>query len=264
MQAIALEASVLSNVVSTIKNLFPDLVHNFRSSFVAATSINKVEIKFSKVEKELIDFLNKHSYINLMDTEITVPEGFNAEFLQAINTMDTNIEAISGLITKDISEFRTYVSTFITNKDTKQSLKDKTSSYNQAKIVIGNINTSFAELYKDNSFETTKPFKVLVKRNSDIEKVFTKLNTTKKNLNKVDIHALKSQMEDIASLLDTVIKMVNENKVETISPEAITNLAEGTQTIALIAETISASYFRSVGIITAIDRLPSELIAKYH
>lgn len=263
MRVIALESSVLSNVASTIKNFFPDLVHNFRNSFASSSNIDNSEVnltQYSKLEKELIEYLKKHNYISIMDTMVTVPEGFNAELLAAVTVIDNAVDLITQLVNKDVANFRVYVSTFITNKDTKISLNELTATYNHSKANIKLINDSFAGLYKTNSFDTKKPLKELVSRNTDIERVFHQLAGTKKKLSQIDIPAIKAQMEDIASLLDTVIKMVKENKVESVSPEAINNLAEGTQTMALIAETISATYFRSLGIVTAIERLPEELI----
>lgn len=263
LEVISLEASVLSNVTSTIKNFFPDLVSNFKTSYLSAANIEKTEPKFNKLEKELIEFLKKHNYIDLMEVPVTVPEGFYAEFLKATSVIDKATEIIIGLISKDISEFRVYVSTFITQRDAKISLKDMSTSYAHTKTTVKQINEMFAELYRDNSFETSLPLKLLVKRSSDIETVFNHSNNTKKKLNQIDITALKSQLQDIASLLDTVIRMVQENKIENVSPEAVRNLSEGTQAMAQVAETISATYFRSMGIIAAIDRLPQELITNY-
>lgn len=263
LKVIALESSVLSNVASTIKNFFPDLVHNFRNSFTSAGNIDTNEIKLnqvSKMEKELIEYLKKHNYISIMNTMVTVPEGFSAELLQALSVIDSNTDLLVQLITKDVNEFRVYVSTFITNKDTKISLREHSANYKRIGVVIKEINQSFGGLYKKNSFDAKKPLNELVKRNTDIETVFTRLTTTKKKLSQIDVAAVKAQMEDIASLLDTIINMVKENKVENVSPEAINNLAEGTKTMANIAETISATYFRALGIITAIERLPEELI----
>lgn len=263
MQAIALEASVLPNVVGTIKNFFPDLVHQFKASFVGTSELEKADTKPVKLEKELVDFLKKNNYIDLMNVSVTVPEGFDAEFIYAIEVMDQATAAIQSLINRDIRDFRVYVSTFLTNKDTKISLKDLSLSFENTDRQLRDLNELYAQLYKQNSFESTKPLKTLVKRNADIETVLTKLVHTKSKLNQIDISALKSLLQDIAHMLESIVDQVQNKKIENVSPEAIINLTHGTQVTAKAAETISASYFRTMTIINAIERLPQELVENH-
>lgn len=256
MRAISLETGTLSNLVNTAKNLFPDLLHNFKKSISKVSETKAIPVEITKEQKDLLNFLKNKSYVEYMGQKVGVSEGLNSDFLTALSVSKDALKEASNLINVDLMTFRSYVSSFVTNKDRKNSLQDNTKTNKLTEIKIQNINDTMGKLYLSDSHVSEREIKHVISRAYDFEKIFAESNQVKKLLNELDIPKLKSMMEDIESLIEMIIKMVNENKVSIISPEALNNLAIGTETAAKAAETISVTYFRVLGIVTAIDNLP--------
>lgn len=253
METIALEASVLSNMVQTVKKLFPSLIEGVSGSFTSVKNLEKVELTHSSLQKDVIKKLGSTSYMDLDKLKVAVPEGFDADYITALDVCSQALDYMEFIKEVVIKDFRIYVSTFISNKDSKISTKDITYKNATNAEKAKQLNEIFSTLYKANSFSIESTYFKLVKRNADVETVFSLHNKIVARLKAFDLQYVKSEIEDIVSLIDVIIKQVNEDKIESISPEAVKNIAEGTYSLAKQVETVSACYFRISTITVSID-----------
>lgn len=259
METISLEANVLSNMVQTVKRMFPSLVAGVSSSFSTVKQMDKPEIQFSKLQDDVLEKIVSVSYMDLDKFKVRVPEGFNSDFLTSLEACEQGIDYMQYVKDVVVKEFRIYLSSFISNKDTKISTKDITYKFHPHASKRNAINDTFSTLYKDNSFEAGALYPDLIKRNADLKTLFERQNAITAKLLAFDIAALKTEIEDISSFIEIIIKQCQEDKVENISPEAVKNMAEGTYEIASQIETVSACYFRIKTIVVSIDDFTKSL-----
>ena len=95
MEAIAVEANVLADMVSTVKDWFPDLFNEVHASFAHLTSVvgftdvktQNGQTELNKKDRALLEKLNAIGYTDLEKVTLQVPEGFNASMVDYIQTL---------------------------------------------------------------------------------------------------------------------------------------------------------------------------------
>lgn len=262
MENIALEASILTNMVDSVKRLFPSLVDNVSKSFSFVRDLEQPVTVFSKDQHKVLDKIKHVSYMNLDNFTVIVPEGFNAEYLEALTICEESLDYIDFVKNVLLKEFRIYLSTFISNKDQKISSKDITFKFKEHAKKRININTVFSKLYKTNSFEVSVKLPVVLKRNADLQQVFDRHNVVVARMKALDVAVFKSEVEDVVEFINIIIKQAQENKIESISPEAIKNISEGAHECAIQVETAAACYFRCMTITKSVDTFTGKLLER--
>ena len=253
METIALEASVLANMVSTVKRMFPALIDGAKAAFSKVEDLPEITIVSTPKQEETIRKIANVSFMDLDTFSVTVPEGFNATYLEALEVCELGIEYIHFVKNNLLKEFRVYLSVFISNKDSKISTKDITFKFKEYQKKKDLVNEAFAKLYKDNSFEATAKLPDVLKRNADLKTVVERFNAITKQLNGIEPEAIKQEVADIVELIEVISSQAERDKIENISPEAIKNIADGAYECAKQVETVAACYFRVMTILKSID-----------
>lgn len=259
METIALEANVLSNMVQTVKRLFPSLVDGVTASFSSITGLDKPNFNYTKLQSEVIKNLPSVQYVDLDKVKVKVPEGFDNDFITALQTCEQALTYMETVKSVFMKEFRVYLSAFISNKDDKISTRSNLHKFIAYSKDRNNINSAFTKLYKANSFDISSSYSTVVKRNADVQTVFDLFNSVSARLASLDISSVKAEVEDIVAFVDIIIKQAQGDKIENISPEAIKNIAEGVREIALQVETFSACYYRVKSILISVDEFTQTL-----
>lgn len=260
IETISLEAGVLTNMVDTVKRLFPSLIDGVKLSFAKVGDLESPTMVFTKDQKNLIEKMKNVSFMDLNNFTVTVPEGFSATYIDALVSCDKALDYIESVKTVLLKEFRVYLSVFISNKDTKISSKDITFKFASYKANREAINGDFAKHYKDNSFEASVKLPVVIKRNADLAEMFNLANKVNARLKTIDLQGLKSEIQDIVELIETISSLAQRDKIETISPEAIKNISEGAYECATQVETVAACYFRVMTILKSVDDFTGKLM----
>ena len=126
---IALEAGVLSNMVDSIRNVFPSLLSKLSSSFEVTNDIPVIEIKYTANQKFVTDNLHTKQYLDLANLMVHIPEGFNGKLAAYAATLHNVACGASTIVEDVLKPYSVYLSQFISNKDAKISTKDHTSIY---------------------------------------------------------------------------------------------------------------------------------------
>ncbi len=265
IETIALEAGVLSNMVDTVKRTFPGLINGVTTAFTnldSNSSIGKIG-EVTKDQQRLIEFIQKSDYMDFDTYKVTVPEGFIATYLEALEVCENAIDYMQYVKDVVLKEFRVYLSVFISNKDSKISSKDNTFKYKEYKSKRDAVNSSFGKLYRANSYDVNSTYHKVIRRNSDFYSLLNSFNKVSKQLKEVDIDFIKQEIKEIIDLIDLIYTQAKENKIETISPEAIQNISNGAFHTASDVETIAACYFRTKTILVSIDNFLNGLKLRF-
>jgi hypothetical protein len=259
LESISLEANVLTNAVSTIKNLFPNLLRGISNSFNKQDSLPQVEVLYTKLQNSALYKLKHVDHLDLDALSVVVPEGFISDYITALKVSMDGINYMNSVANNVLKNYKVYVSMVISNRDDKTSLRDNSSHYKEYARSRDIINQEFSKLYKSNSFEVSRPFTKLIRRNSDVNVVFHETNKLLDLLKMIDIRNVKDQTNSISDLLQIVIDQVEAKKIDNVSPETLKNLATGAYEVAKQVETFSACYFRIKTIVESIDVFTKQL-----
>lgn len=256
MRTLSLESEVISNVIDTFRNLVPGVTFKIKELLgtfgkdIGQKSIFDFTDK-SKIAREKTKQLDYGIYHK---TVITVPEGFKGSFVEYVIVLNKILPHLFSNSNELLGEYNFVLSSFITNKESKTSLKDHTTLYKQAAKIRESV------IQEINKFYTTNDKSVVylgdvIERFSDLDILSTEVRKLEKLHNDQNLDDLKKVVDKSVGLLDIIIKDVQSNDISNVSGAAAKNISEGAYEIAKLVELLSLINFRTTQFLVSVDRL---------
>lgn len=253
LSQIALEASVLTNMVTSIKNIFPSLITNLRSSFSQTEHLPKIEIALTKEQQFLIKEIQNFKFIDIAEIKTQVPEGFIGTYLDYTETLLSVINEISSVNSRVLQPYSVYLSTFLTNKEAKINTKDQTRLYNDIKKVREKQIEDLSFYFKDSSNISVAKVGQVIKRNADFLTVYNEVGSIAKKVYSIDIKSINENVKRCVDMLDIIVNKINRDEITNVSPEVTQNLAFGAYEVAKEIEFFSVLYYKILALTTTVD-----------
>jgi hypothetical protein len=253
LNQIAMESGVLSNMVNSIKNIFPDLINTLRNSFSQTENLPKIEITLTADQKFLIKEISQFKYIDIAELSTQVPEGFIGNYIDYSKELIRVIDDLSDVNGKVLQPYSIYLSTFLTNKDAKYNTKDQTRLYNNMKNVREQHIKAIGHFFKDSSSTSKVKIGQVVKRNSDFQTVYNETGIIAKKIYSINLKTLNENVKRCLDMLDMIIEKIQKGEIEHVSPEVTQNLAFGAYEVARELEFFSVVYFKVLSLSTSVD-----------
>lgn len=253
LNQIAMEAGILSNMVNSIKNIFPDLINTLRSSFSHTENLPEIEIKLTNDQKFLIKEISQFKYMDIAELTTMVPEGFVGNYLDYCKELIRIINEISDVNGKVLQPYSIYLSTFLTNKDAKYNTKDQTRLYNNMKNMREHHIKALGHYFKNSSTVSKAKIGQVIKRNSDFQTVYNETGIIAKKIGSINIKTLNENVKRCLDMLDMIIEKIQKNEIDHVSPEVTQNLAFGAYEVAREIEFFSMVYFKVLNLVASVD-----------
>ena len=266
IQRLAMEASVVANVISTFRSILPslssklsDLAANFKPIDDHSKTVEELR-KFADTNKDTIREVGivKHS-----DTLIPVPEGFDnkANMCQYLDCLIKSSSTITQGIQEILSEYHIVLSTFLSNKDAKTSLRDHSSFYKRIQKSRLNVTEPLSSYFDSGVDRSRLPFGKVYDQSAEVLTAVEKVVELNKIRAKHDLGFVKTQVKECSDLLGMIVDRSEKEDLTEISGAAAMDLAEGAMEVGFWVELVSIYHFRVEQAIQAV-KLQSEFIAK--
>lgn len=266
IQRLAMEASVVANVISTFRSILPslssklsDLATNFKPIDDHSKTVEELR-KFADTNKDTIREVGivKHS-----DTLIPVPEGFDnkANMCQYLDCLIKSSSTITQGIQEILSEYHIVLSTFLSNKDAKTSLRDHSSFYKRIQKSRLNVTEPLSSYFDSGVDRSRLPFGKVYDQSAEVLTAVEKVVELNKIRAKHDLGFVKTQVKECSDLLGMIVDRSEKEDLTEISGAAAMDLAEGAMEVGFWVELVSIYHFRVEQAIQAV-KLQSEFIAK--
>lgn len=252
IEKICLEASVLSNMTSTIKNVFPNFLQKLSTSFAQVDSIPEVKVKLPQVQQFVINHMDDKQYLDLADLMIKIPEGFVGNFAEYADTLNEISKTHLAIVDTVLKPFIIYLSHFISNKDAKLSTTDTTNKYLTTQKTRNSCIDMVASFNTGQSVATAKLGSVF-SRKADILQTYIKVATLTQTLAKTDLKVIQDHVKNCVELLNIVINQVESGKIVNVTPEVTRNLAFSALEIAEEIEFMSLMHFKALGFVASVE-----------
>lgn len=259
---LALESNVISNVINSFRNVIPNITDDLKAMalrLVETDTLTKEFITanqhFSKLERKIPDA----SFVNYSKTIVSVPEGFSGNMLNYLKFLDSLSTEIFKEANSVLGDYNLVLSSFISNKQDKISLKDHTTLFERVKERREEILKNIKQFFPSTSVNSRKRFGDVVERFGElpeIMKVLEHLNRERKGHNLKEIaNAVRESVE----MLDIVIEEVKKNGVTNVSGNSAMNISQGAYELARFVELV-AIYRNMVDIaVTSASRMIVQL-----
>lgn len=258
LQLLALEANSITNLIDVFKNIIPNLasrISEAKNTFIVNNSESdyskNVQASYSKVESKL-----KHvQFTNVGNTLISVPEGFKGNFINYLKLLNKLSPALYSETNVILGEYNFVLSSFITNKEDKISLKDHTNLFQRAKLRREYFVKEITGFFPTDSSQSKTYLKNTIERFADIDAVVIESKRLDKVHNSQNIKAISESIQKTVQLLDIIIKNVESKGITNVSGNSAKNISEGAYEIGKLVEFIAVFRFKTDTILKSIESL---------
>lgn len=259
LEYISMEASVLSNMVDTIKGIFPEMLSNLKTAFNSTEELPKIEIKMSGEHKFIVNEIKAFPFSEYGELSTVVPEGFHGNYLDYMKVLIHSTDVLRAVPEKIIKPYYVYLSVFLSNKDAKKSTTDNEAFYKGVRAGREKLNHEIGRFFNDSDPTSKLRINKLIHNSSGIKDMFEFSELLKKQVDKVDISELNKTSRQCMDLLDIIMKQIKEGTIANVTPETTKNLANGAYEIARELEFFSVVYFRIITALSTVDNFATRL-----
>jgi hypothetical protein len=265
LERVVLESDVLANMLTSFNRVIPSFresIINYSNLIVGLVEDKNIDLNdLDKDSKEAVLSSRSLSYINFGDILITVPENFHGSMLDYIKTLSDVTTEVYTLNESILSEYNAILSSFITNKDDKISLKDHTDFFKKVKAKRLFILEKLGRFTKDSGVSKVK-LKSVISRMSDIEPIIRESINIGKLHNKAVITNVRDSIAKSTDLLDIIIKQTKNGDITNMSPAATLNISMGAYEVAKMVELLGIIYYDVNVLLKVVKELVNTLIKK--
>jgi hypothetical protein len=248
-QVISLESNFIDNALFRINEFLPklgnrlkDTVDSFATdSFGSYDGPKITAVQTQRDFKVISKRVYSHNFLDFQDVLVQVPEGFEGnilDYLKLLNRIHLDIfkEAL-----EVIGDYNVVLSSFITNKEDKNSLRVHSQIYERADAKREQVLKDLSGFFKDGSDLSRLPLRKVVSRFADLELVAEEAVTLTKDNHIKNLEKVKSGITETLIYLD---KITSNKEITQVSGSSAKQLAESAMSVARLVEACSVYAYK--------------------
>lgn len=261
---INLESLVSPNIINTFRNVLPaisgfvkEVVTEFKVRDETDFNITKANQSFEAAANKLKDL----HFVRQGATMLQVPEGFKGHYVEYLEWLNKQGFDYVTEATAALGAYYQDLSVFISSREAKLSLKDKTRMYADMQKALDNVKDGLGTFFDPRSTSALRTMDSLFDRTPDISttmKLAVELNRKRLTIKTKEITSLTQQ---IASLINMLVDSSITDKIPEVSNEAAKSISQGALVIAHYVEFIGVMLYRMEESINAVG-IMSEQVSK--
>lgn len=258
LSKLALESEAVNNVIDTFRNTLPGLLSNLLTQYSSLGTKSDIE---SEVQSAKLHFGNlkiklaHSSFLNHGSTLVSVPEGFEGNFLEYVELLSSMSVSIFQEANKTLGEYNFVLSSFITNKENKISLKDHSDLYVQIKNQRENFTKQLGTFFPTDKNVSKAKLKTVINRFTDLEPLLKSAENLNKQRKAQNLKEISSAIEKTLDLLKIIISDTENNGISKVSGNSAINISTGAYEIGKFVEFIAIYRFKVEQIVFCIEKL---------
>lgn len=245
---LSMEEGFLSNLIDTFSKMIPSAISkisDFIPTIERSNDISEDVQRISKFAKGVSEKTKVVSFSTFEKTLVTVPESFKGNLIEFLKMLDSELPKMYADINKLLGEYTYILSAFLTQKNNQISLKDHDALFAASE-------KARVALEKKVSYFFTGQHNSSKQRLGQVIGRFSDLNELEQLVRSIDNQRHKKNLEQIASSVKTAVQYLsmireqaNKGGIDTVSPAAAKNIAEGALEVAKFVETITIVRYRT-------------------
>lgn len=265
---ISLEAGVVSNAAKLLIDILPDFITKLSSDNRKITELDNTEIIRKGLSEDARDALKRipnMDYLNYADTPIMVPEGFKGNLIDYIRLVLEVTPEFYSKTSSTLNELSVILSTVITNKEAKTSIKENAHIFIKAdkyrSDIVKALNASFD--YDKKGFTRVRMC-TTIRRSAELESVILELDHLNKLKSNLNTKELQSVVDKNIELMNMILKDVKENPNSEYSGTVVKDISKGAYTCGKLVEMCSVLYYDLETLIATVTGIIDQLNGVKH
>lgn len=258
LEHLALESEVVANVIETFKSVIPSLTSKLTTIFssFAPEETYASEVKDVKKLYDEVKVKIPHAkFVNYSKTLISVPEGFKGNLIDYTTVLLSISNDVFQEANSVLSQYNAILSSFITNKEDKISLKDHTEFFSKLTKKREALNEQMTAFFPERSALSKTYLSDVLSRFGDVEELVALTEKLSDSRKKHSIKDIATGVKKSTDLLDIIVHDVQTKGMNSISGNAAMNISEGAYELGKYVEFISIYCYRTEQLVTTVLKL---------
>lgn len=264
LDCIALESGITANLLETFKRVLPNFAQRLKDVnahlFDSSKSQDEIVIKLSRKQKAVLEMVPHVDFLNFGERLVSVPENFKGNVLQYALTLNGIVSEVYQLHNTILAEYNGILSSFITNKDDKFSLKDHSAFFARIKKERDGFTKRLMEFTNPKAGVSKAKFKSIMYRMSDMDPLVREVAKLTQQHSRTKLTEIQNAVNHSTDLLDIVITGVQDGTITHISPNATLNISKGAYEVAKYVELVGVVYFDVTVLLNTVDNMMTAVL----
>lgn len=256
-ELIAAGANAAHQVKEKLLEVFPSMLKGFSGR----EQLSKLPdfVTSNKAKAELIKHLETTHYAELRELRAYVPEGMSVTYEQYGKTLLAASAHLKTIVPDTINPYVIYLAHLMSNKGKVLSTESHSIEYDRLEHNRTEIYASLNTCYTAGKYEVETTVAKVVESNAQWMTIFTDLDKIMENLKTIDREKIRELTKQCDEYMSILFKLLQEGKMDQITPEVGENLTRGCFCVAEELEMLSIVYYRAIAFDAAIERTVTKL-----
>lgn len=255
---LALEAPLSLDLVGLFQNTFPSIRAGF-SNLVQRFAATEPAVPLTSRQRDFLRLVEPKKYLELAPIVAYVPEGMESSYPHYLDAVLAAVEHAAHYSPKHLNQFALYLSQLVSQSDQHLASTSFEREHVASEEARKKLNAELGACFRVGSSRSESSYGAVVARNKDWYEVFEKNDAQAKLVNTVNRKDLDRKIAECVELMDILSVKLSRGDFQGISPQTITNIADGAYGAAQEMEFYAATHYRSMAISTAINRTMSHV-----
>lgn len=257
---ISLEANFVANMIQTFREVIPSFSASIRQAGLKLSAMTKnytdASDRKDHIERSRIMKLTKDlDFLLFADRYVMVPEDFKGNLLEYSILLNTVSNKVFNSQNQAMAEYTNMLSSFLSNKDDKTSMKDHTDFYKRIRKEREDYAKQIAVYFPKATGKSRQPLRNVMTRFTELADLFIQVETLNASHSKTHLTNVQTSVTHCADMLDMVITGVKEDTIKNVSPEATNNIATGAYELGRYVEFLSVIYFQALTLTATLNNI---------
>lgn len=247
IEHIAVESGVIANMLETFKKVVPSFLYQLRDTNKHISELSNTTddlgIKLNSKERKAIERARHLDFVTFGERIISAPENFKGDFIQyavLLNHVATLAYQSQNTI---LAEYNHILSSFITNKEEKISLKDHTLFFNRVKQEREGLTEKLKDFLNPKVGTSKVKFREVLGRMGDLEPLLKETAKLSSQHSRAKLQDINNSVNQCVDLLNIIVSGVEDGTITNVSPNATMNISRGAYEVAKYVEFVGVIYF---------------------
>lgn len=248
------------NTFPTIKNKLVQVIDAFAPDEDAVHEIKELNSIADSSKKTILDI----GIVTYGKTLLPVPEGMakDVSFIQYLSFLESISKQFDEGVRDILTEYKIVVSTFVSNKEARASIKDHSLFYKRIEKERKALTDEMASYFDNKLTRSRVPFEEIYSQTKEVFTAVELANKLHKNRQRSDVPGIKKHAQQCVEVLDMIIEQSGKNSLGSVSGVAAADLANGAMEMGRWLELVSIYNFRLDQAITSVKQ-QVEILSKF-
>jgi hypothetical protein len=223
---LALESMMVSNPFDRLTNLLPVAITAFKHMVGLMSTDAPAANPLTGDQAKFVKTVASRNYLNLSQMPARVPEGMKGTYLQYLHIL-TEASTHASQVVERLSAYTLFLGTLINEHGAELSTRFDRASYNALRAFRDDNTSMLATVVQSGSTKVDTTYGAVVERNADWKAIFEGLNLVATQINGVNKRTINKKVEEAAQYLEILERKVGRGELAHISPQMVTEIAEG-------------------------------------